>query len=84
MSLRCVRRPKTPNWIVRGTVRGIRVEESSGTADRARAEEIRAQREAEIITQSVFGRAATATFAEACHSYLKTGGRDGNGEKDAS
>src|SRR5262249_21325619 len=47
--------------------------------DRARAEEIRAQREAEIITQSVFGRAATATFAEACHSYLKTGGRDGNG-----
>jgi integrase len=79
MSLRCVRRPKTPHWIIRGTVRGIRVEESTGTADRARAEEICAMREAEIITQSVFGRASTATFAEACRSYLETGGRKGTG-----
>lgn len=79
MPLKCVRRPKTPYWIIRGTVRKIRVEESSGTTDRALAQEIRANREAEIITQSVYGRAATATFAEACNSYLKTGGKRGTG-----
>jgi integrase len=75
MPLRLVRRPKSPYWIVRGTVRGIRVEESTGVASRSVAEEIRAKREAEIITQSVHGRSATATFAEAVASYLETGGR---------
>src|SRR5580700_2564030 len=56
MPLRLVRRPKSPNWIIRGTVRGIRVEESSGVvlANRRAAEEIRAKREAEILSESVF------------------------------
>ena len=74
MSLRLVRRPKSPNWIIRGTVRGIRVEESTGTSDKRVAEEIRAKREAEILAQSVYGRRATATFAEAALSYLENGG----------
>jgi hypothetical protein len=47
--------PKSPFWYIRGTVRHIRVEESTGIVDDGRAvnkkiaEEIRAEREAEII-----------------------------------
>lgn len=74
MPLRLVRRAKTPFWIIRGTVRGIRVEESAGTGERAVAEEIRAKREAEILAESVYGRRATCTFAEAAVSYLQEGG----------
>jgi integrase len=74
MSLKCVRRPKSPYWIIRGTVRGIRIEESTGTSDKRVAEEIRAKREAELIAQSVYGRRAVATFAEAALSYLEQGG----------
>lgn len=74
MPLRLVRRAKSPNWVIRGTVRGIRVEESTGTGDRRAAEEIRAKREAEILNQSIHGRSATATFAQAFVSYSETGG----------
>jgi integrase len=74
MPLKLVRRPKSPNWIIRGTLRGIRVEESAGTDDRRIAEEIRAKRETEILSESVYGRRATATFAEAAVSYLEQGG----------
>jgi len=74
MSLKLVRRPKSPHWIIRGTIRGIRVEESTGTSDKRIAEEIRAKREAELLAQSVYGRRATATFAEAALSYLEQGG----------
>jgi integrase len=74
MSLRLVRRPKSPYWIIRGTIRGIRIEESSGTYDKKIAEEIRAKREAEILAESVYGRRATATFAQAALSYIERGG----------
>jgi integrase len=74
MPIRLVRRPKSPNWIIRGTLRGIRVEESTGTDNKKVAEEIRAKREAEILAQSIYGRRATATFAEAALSYLEKGG----------
>jgi integrase len=74
MSLKCVKRPKSPHWILRGTVRRIRIEESTGTSDRSLAEEIRAKREAELIAQSVYGRRAVATFAGAALSYLEQGG----------
>jgi integrase len=74
MSLRLVRRPKSPYWIIRGTVRRIRVEESTGTDNKKAAEEIRAKREAELLAQSVYGRRATATFAQAALSYLENGG----------
>lgn len=74
MPLDLKRRPKSPNWIIRGTLRGIRVEESTGTSDKRVAEEIRAKREAEILAQSVYGRRATATFAAAALSYLEHGG----------
>lgn len=79
MPLKIVRRPKSPHWIIRGTVRGRRVEESTGVADREIAEEIRARREDELLRESIYGRAATATFAQAVVSYLETGGRHGTG-----
>jgi hypothetical protein len=72
--VRLVHRPKSTYWIIRGTLRGIRVEESTGTDNKKIAEEIRAKREAEILAQSVYGRRATATFAEAALSYLENGG----------
>ena len=74
MPLKLVHRPKSPFWIIRGTIRGIRVEESTGTDDKRFAEEIRAKREAELLTQSIYGRRATATLAEAALSYLENGG----------
>jgi integrase len=74
MPIRLVRRCKSPNWIIRGTLRGVRIEESTGTDNKKIAEEIRAKREAEILAQSVYGRRATATFAEAALNYLENGG----------
>ena len=74
MPLKLIRRPRSPYWIIRGTLRGIRVEESTGVSDRRAAEEIRAKREAEVLAQSVYGRRAVATFAEAAVSYLEHGG----------
>jgi len=74
MPLGLVRRPESPYWIMRGTVRGIRVEESTGLADKRQAEIVRAKREAEIVEQSIHGRRITATFAQAVVSYLEAGG----------
>ncbi len=74
MSLKIVKRPKSPYWVIRGSISGIRIEESSGTSSRAIAEEIKAKRESEIHRQVIYGRAATATFAEAAASYLQNGG----------
>ena len=73
MPLKLVKRPKSPYWIMRGTVRGVRVEESTGTPDKRAAEEIRAKRAAEILTESIYGRAATMTFANAALSFLEEG-----------
>jgi integrase len=74
MSLKLYRKRGSPNWYVRGTVRGIVVDESSGVADRSAAEAIRAQREWDCVQASIFGRKATATFLEAAVSYLEAGG----------
>jgi integrase len=78
--LKIVRRPKSPYWYIRGSVRGSRIEESTGIVDDGRAaskrqaEEIRAKREAETIEQSIHGRSVSETFAGAVVSYLETGG----------
>jgi integrase len=74
MPLKLVQRTKSPFWIMRGTIRGRRVEESTGTSDRRVAEEIRAKREAQILIETIYGRRATATFAEAALSYMEAGG----------
>lgn len=64
------------NWYLRGTVRGLRVDESSGTSDREAAEAIRIKREAEVLNRSVFGHRETLTFAQAAEKYLDAGGED--------
>lgn len=74
MPLKLVKRPKSPHWVMRGTVRGIRVEETTGTTEKAAAEVVRAKREAELLTESIYGKVATVTFAEAALSYLDEGG----------
>ena len=74
MPLKLNRRRGSPNWYIRGTVRGITVDESTGVADRSAAEAIRAQREWEFIQRSIFGRKATATFLEAAVAYMEAGG----------
>ncbi|MFN8829870.1 MAG: tyrosine-type recombinase/integrase [Labrys sp. (in: a-proteobacteria)] len=81
MPLKLVQRPGSPNFHLVGTVRGIRIRESTGTADRRKAEEIRARRENEILDQSIHGRAVTVTFASAVVSYVTGGGEKRNLEK---
>lgn len=74
MPLTLKRRHGSPNWYLRGTVRGISVDESTGTGDRKAAEEVRAVREAELLKRSVHGDSAVRTFAEAALSYMEGGG----------
>jgi integrase len=59
---------------LRGTLRGIRVRESTGVNDKAVAEEIRAKREWEILQSSVHGVKAGGTFLAGVTAYLENGG----------
>lgn len=74
MPLRLYRRKSSPNWYIRGTVRGIVVDESAKTDDREIADAIRIQREAEVLKHSVFGKRATVTWLEAAVDYMERGG----------
>ena len=74
MPLTLKRRHGSQNWYLRGTVRGISIDESTGTGDRKAAEEVRAVREAELLKQSIHGDSAVRTFAEAALSYMEAGG----------
>lgn len=74
MSLKLVKRPKTPNWIMRGSVRGKSIEETTGTADKKIAEAIRINREKELLEESVWGKQINVNFAEAALDYLEHGG----------
>ncbi len=75
MPLKLVRHlRRSPCWYIRGTVRGIRVFESSGTDDRQAADALRIKRESDLLDRSIFGPGATVTFLEAAVSYLEAGG----------
>ncbi|MBL8908036.1 MAG: site-specific integrase [Rhizobiales bacterium] len=74
MPLKVVKRHGSPHLYLRGTVRGIVVDESTRTDDKEAAEAIRISREAELLNRSVFGRRATATFLEAAVIYMEAGG----------
>jgi len=65
---------RNDTYYVRGTVRGKSVYETTGTGDEKAAKEIRTRREAQLLDESIHGRAATVTFAEAASSYLDSGG----------
>jgi len=72
--LRLKKYPKrSPNYIITGTVAGIRVFESAGTPERALAEEYRLKREREIYNEAALGKVQPATFADAVKVYVDKG-----------
>lgn len=68
------RRNGKGNWIIRGTVAGQRVHQSTGTDKRRLAEAAKTRLENELLERSIYGRPATVTFAEATLTYLESGG----------
>jgi integrase len=74
MPLKLVKRHSSPLWYLRGSVRGVVVDESTKVNDREQAEAIRAKREWEIVNRQIGGSRATATFLEAAVSYMESGG----------
>ncbi len=74
MPLKLTRRHHSPYWYLRGSIRGLRIDESTGLSDRKAAQECLALREAELVTQSIHGARAIKTFADAAVSYLEGGG----------
>lgn len=69
--LRIVKRKGTKSLYIRGTVRGRRVNETAGTADRQKAEALRAKRETELYEESVFGARATVSFQRAVLDFIE-------------
>lgn len=69
MSLKLTRRKGTGVWQISGTIAGERVRESTGTAERAIAEEIRVKREGELHRAAIYGPAAVKTWGEAILRY---------------
>jgi integrase len=74
MPIKLSKRHGSPNWYIRGTIRDVTIDETTGVADKSVAETIRARREWEILQGSVFGRKSVATFLEAAVGYLESGG----------
>jgi hypothetical protein len=74
MPLKVIKRHGSPFWYLRGSVRGVNVDESTKVADREQAESIRAKREWEIVNRQLGGGRAVATFLEAAVSYMENGG----------
>lgn len=72
--LKVIERHGSRNLYLRGTVRGISVDESTGVSCPEAAEEIRVIREAEILKESIHGKRAVVTFSQAALSYLELGG----------
>jgi integrase/recombinase XerD len=74
MSLRLVKRNGSDHWYIRGTVRQQSVFESTGTDDKKAAEDIRIQRAARLLSDSIHGKESSITFFEAAVSYMAAGG----------
>ncbi len=74
MALRLHRDRKSGIWQVRGTLQGVRVRKSTGTADQRQAERIRLNTEARIIDETLGQR--RLSWAEAVEGYLDDGGDD--------
>jgi len=74
MPLKLVKRHGGEVWYLRGSVRGIRVDESTGTGNPKAADEIRITREEQLLKRSIHGDSVTRSFNEAAISYIKGGG----------
>jgi integrase len=65
------RNGRSRNWRIRGSVRGIHIDETTGVASRDLAEAIRIKREGQLLDESVFGARASRSFAEAAIAYVE-------------
>lgn len=74
--LKLIKRPDSPHWHITGTLRGIRVRESTGTDSRAHAEVLLTKRQKEIIDGAVYGPDKVTILAEAVVSYIESGGSE--------
>ena len=73
--LKLKRYPKrSPYYVIRGTVAGVRIFESAETTDRLQAEAKRIKREREIFNSAGLGKERPASVAEAMTAYLDAGG----------
>lgn len=68
------KRHGSPYFYMRGTVRGRRVDESTGTSDRKAAQDVLVKRSAELLQRSIHGDSAVASFADAALSYMDAAG----------
>lgn len=64
---------RSQNWFVRGTVAGIVIFESTGTADKIQADRYRLKREREVFDAARLGEVKSATFADAVTVYVNKG-----------
>ena len=71
MSVRLVKRPWSPYWVIRGSIGGVRYEESTGTTDKEIAQQIRVKFEADKLKEKIHGKKAVVTFVQAVASYLR-------------
>jgi integrase len=71
--LKLIKRPDSPHWQICGTLRGIRVRESTGTDSRAHAEVILAKRQQEVLDGIVYGQDRVTILADAIVSYIESG-----------
>lgn len=73
MSLTLVppRKGRSRYWRLRGTIRGIAIDETTGVENRDLAEALRIKREGQILDESVYGPRASRRFPEAAVSYVE-------------
>lgn len=78
LKLKPPRPGKSPNWSIRGTYLGVRVDRTAGTPVEATARQILAAIKRDIergrLAPAVEPQAAERTFADAALTYLKSGG----------
>src|SRR6266851_471907 len=74
MPIKVVRHPDSPNLYLRGSVRGQRVYETTGTTDEAAAEALRIRKEKELLDRSIYGERVTRSFAAAALAYMEAPG----------
>lgn len=76
MPIQLKQRHGSPFWYIRGSIRGCRVDESTGIvlANREAAEEALIRRSNELLNRSIHGSSHARTFAEAALSYIEAGG----------
>ncbi len=65
------RQGRSKNYRIRGTVRGIHIDETTGVASRELADAIRIRREGQVLQESIFGVRASRGFAEAAIAYVE-------------